>query len=260
MKHLLAEVRSNREVMPGVNLMWLQAPGIAQEAQPGQFVLVRCGEGYEPLLRRALSIHRIGAPSAASPERGCALLYGIHGSGTGYLRRLGPGDTLDVLGPLGRGFTVHAGSRNLLLVAGGWGTSPLVALIEQQVVQGRAVTLLAGAAHAALLYPPALLPPEAEVVTATEDGSAGHKGRVVDLVGEYWSWADEVFACGPGAMYPALGNVTESLWPRKPVQVLVEMAMACGVGACYACTIETKRGPKLACRDGPRFYLKDLLF
>ena len=260
MRQLFAEVLSNEAVMEGMNLMWLSAPEIAQEARPGQFLLVRCGDGYDPLLRRALSIHHVGSPTPSAPTRGCALLYGVYGPATSALGRLRAGDKLDVLGPLGRGFTVHQASRSLLLVASGWGIASLVALAEQQVAAGRSVTLLAGAADAAHLYPAELLAPEIELVVATEDGSVGYAGHVTDLVSDYWTWADEIYASGPISMYPVLAQCMEACWPRKPVQVLAEMPMACGVGACYACAIETKRGPKLVCRDGPRFFLSDLLF
>ena len=259
MKQVLAEVLSNQQVGEGMYLMWLGAPAIARESQPGQFLLLRCGDGFDPLLRRALSIHRIGSPESGSEGSGWAVLYSLHGPGTAYLRQRKPGDTLDVLGPLGRGFSVHGSSRNLLLVANGWGVSPLVALAEQQVGRGRSVVLLAGAPNAALQYPAALLPPEVEFVVATDDGSAGHKGNIAAVVPQFWSWADEVYACGSMSMYSALARATEGLWPGKAVQVLAEAPMACGVGACFGCTVETRRGMKLACRDGPRIYLRDLL-
>ena len=259
MRQALATVLSNTQVMDGVYLMWFGAPEIAQEAHPGQFCMVRCGQGFDPLLRRPLSIHRIGAPHPGSSERGCALLYGVYGAAMEYLRRMASGDTVDIIGPLGRGFAVSRSSRNLLLIAGAWGVAPLVALAEEQVKKGRAVTLLAGASTARQIYPDALLPPEVELVTATDDGSSGHRGPIAELVKDYWSWADEIYASTPTFMYPALAGAVESLWPRKPVQVLAEMPMACGVGACYACVLETKRGPKRSCRDGPRFYLHDLV-
>lgn len=260
MRQVLAEVVSNGPAMEGVNLMWLKGPEIAAEAVPGQFVLVRCADGYDPLLRRALSIHRMGPIPNANGTRGFALLYGLHGPGTSHLRAKRPGDALDLIAPLGRGFSVRNDSRNLLLIGGGWGVAPMVALAEQQVARGKSVTLISGAARASLQFPVTLLPPEVEVVVTTADGSAGHKGLVTDVLPEYWEWADEVFACGPMVMYGGIQDAVVKLWPSTRVQVLAEMGMACGVGACYACTIITKRGAKLACVDGPRFYLSDLIF
>lgn len=259
MRQVNAEVVSNGPAMEGVNLMWLKGPEIAREAQPGQFVLVRCSDGFDPLLRRALSLHRLGTIPGANGEKGFALLYGLHGSGTSYLRSRRIGDTLDVMAPLGRGFSVRRDSRNLLLIGGGWGVAPMVALAEQQVAKGKSVTLISGAARASLQFPVQLLPPEVEVVAATVDGSAGYKGLVTDVLVDYWEWADEVYACGPMPMYGGIAEAVAKLWPAKRVQVLVEMGMACGVGACYACTLVTKRGAKLACLDGPKFYLNDLI-
>ena len=259
MKQFQGEVLFNGPAMEGVNLMWLRGPEIAAEAQPGQFVLVRCADGYDPLLRRALSIHRMGLVPGADGARGFALLYGLHGPGTSYLRARRAGDTLDVIAPLGKGFSVRRDSRYLLLVGGGWGVAPMVALAEQQVARGKSVTLISGAAQASLQFPVSLLPQEVEVILATVDGSAGHKGMVTDLLPQYWEWADEMFCCGPMVMYTGIWEAVTKLWPSKRIQVLAEIGMACGVGACYACTIHTRRGHKLACVDGPRFYLSDLM-
>ncbi len=235
--------------------MWLDAPELALNAQPGQFVMLRCSDTFDPLLRRALSIHRI------HPEPGrIAVLYSLGGPGTGFLQRRVPGDTVDVLGPLGQGYTVRAQSRNLLLVGVSWGLAPLIALAEQQVLHDRPVTLLAGGATAAQVPPSELVPPQVELLAATADGSLGHHGEVTDLVKDYWTWADDVFACGSMSFYRQLSHAVEGAWPRKRIQILAETPMACGVGACFACTLETRRGLLIACREGPKAYLDDLLF
>lgn len=251
MKLVDAAVISNEPAYPGVNLLWLSSPALAQDAHPGQFLMLRTTDSIDPFLRRALSIHRIG-------EGAIGILYGGSGAGTEYLRRKQPGDTVNVLGPLGQGFTMHPNTRNLLLLGTGWGLGSLVALAEQAVARDCAVTLLAGAPTAAQVLPGALVPAQAEVVVATEDGTLGHKGQVTDLAERYWQWADEVYACGPMAMYQTLRDKTRTLFPRKDVQVLAEMPMACGVGACFGCTVETSRGPVIACREGPKVMLHHL--
>lgn len=250
-----AEVISNQPAYPGVNLMWLRGAELALTAGPGQFLMLRCTDTQDPLLRRALSIHRIDPEASA-----VAILYGGTGGGTDWLRRRTPGDRVNVLGPLGEGYRVHDGTRNLLLIGVSWGLSPLVALAEQQVMKDRSVTLLAGAPNAAASLPSALVPPQVELVAATDDGSFGHAGSVLDLVDQYWGWADEVYACGPMSLYQQLAEKARTLWPRKNVQVLAEMPMACGVGACFGCTLETKRGLVITCREGPRVYLHHLQF
>jgi dihydroorotate dehydrogenase electron transfer subunit len=120
------------------------------------------------------------------------------------------------------------------------------------------VTLLQGAKTGGKLFPLASLPPEVEVVSASEDGSAGHRGLVTELLPQYLPWADQVFACGPNAMYEGMAAIMRQQGSRKSVQVLLEEHMACGMGVCYCCGVFTRRGVRLVCKDGPRFELREL--
>jgi dihydroorotate dehydrogenase electron transfer subunit len=230
--------------MTGTYLMWLDCPEISYEARPGQFVMARCGE--ETVLRRPLSIHRIEGDKFA-------LLYAVIGQGTQWLAERRPGDTLDVFGPLGNGFTVYPDSRNLLLVAGGMGIAPLYFFAEEYSGQGRDVTILYGTANKDRYY----LPSGITEVAATEDGSVGHKGMITELMTEYVEWADQIFTCGPFPMYKALSQMPEL--KSRPVQVSLEMRMGCGMGTCYACTIRTRQGLRQVCKDGPVFNLNDII-
>jgi dihydroorotate dehydrogenase electron transfer subunit len=253
MKQGKFKIISNEEIMPSTCLMWIEAPEIAGGSQPGQFVLMRVDDNYDPLLRRPFSIHRLG-------ENGeLAFLFGTWGRGTLSLAAKAAGEQVDLLGPLGRGFDVQPDARNLLLVGGGMGVAPLVDLSERSIASGRSITLLLGGTSADHLYPSRLLPPEVELVLATDDGSAGHNGLITELVGEYADWADQVFACGPEPMYRSLATALGDHVARKSVQVLLEANMACGVGACLGCAVETRRGYKICCKDGPRFELRELL-
>jgi len=258
-----AVVLSCEEIYKNTRLLWLSAPGVARTAQPGQFLMIRCGEGWDPLLPRPMSFHRFRqVPSTGSgqaqDERQFAILFDLRGRGTDWLSRRRAGDAIDLFGPLGRGYAVNRQSQNLLLVAGGIGVAALVALADQAIAQGRAVTLLQGARTAAGLFPSRLLPPEVEVITATDDGSAGHRGLVTELIPQYLPWADQVFACGPNAMFEAMAAVVREQASLKPVQVLLEEHMACGSGVCYCCAVFTRRGVRLVCKDGPRFELRDV--
>lgn len=241
--------------MPGINLMWFYAPEIAAEARPGQYIFARCGDTQDPYLRRPMSIHRIGAEGDGGVPAHLAILYGVSGSGTGLLARMGPGQLLDVMGPLGNGFTILPESRRFLLVGGGVGASPLVGMAMSLLAEGREVVLAEGAGTQAALFPDAYLPPGLERHIITVDGSRGRKGLVTDLVAERVTWADQVFCCGPFAMYAPLARLLASLPVRRPVQCLVDAPIACGVGACDACTIETRHGPRWACTDGTAFDL-----
>jgi dihydroorotate dehydrogenase electron transfer subunit len=248
LRQLLAKVISNIEILPGTYLLWAQAPEIAASAQPGQFVMVRCGERYNLLLRRPFSIHQV-------TQEQVALLFKIVGQGTQWLSQRREGDSLDLLGPLGKGFSIDPSSHNLLMIAGGIGITPLVFLAEKALNQKRSVTLLLGAPTAAQLYPKFMLPSRINLTRVTEDGSEGEKGMATDFAPDLVGRVDQVFACGPTSMYQTISS--QNLLEGK-LQISLEVRMGCGMGACYGCTIKTKKGLKQVCRDGPVFELEEI--
>jgi len=253
LKQVLGTVLSNSQLRPSTHLLYLQAPEIAAKAEPGQFVMVRTGEDHEPLLRRPLAVHRVSPLSRASE---LSLLFSVVGRGTEWLARRAPGDTIDLLGPLGNGFDVRA--HDLLLVAGGIGIAPLVALADAALAAGARVTLILAAPTKNDLYPTEMLPSGVELHLATEDGSAGEKALATDLLADLASGFDQVFACGPLAMYQAMSRDTSL--KGKSVQVSLETRMGCGFGVCLGCAIETRHGMRLVCRDGPVFELEDIVW
>ena len=252
MKLVSAPIISNTRILPNVCLMNVKAPEIAALAHPGQYVMVRCGEGYEMPLRRPLGIHRMS-------KDGISLLYSVVGRGTEWLSQRKPGEPVDLFGPLGNGFEIHPSSRNLLLVAGGVGIAPLLALAEHSRAKGLKFRLIIGEKNAAKIYPDLLLPPGINAVITTEDGSLGQKGMVTNILPQFISEADQVFVCGPLAMYRAIAKMGRKLG-NKPTQVLLETVLGCGVGACLSCSIETRQGRKLVCKDGPVFEFSDILW
>ncbi len=252
MKQALASVISNSEVIPGTHLIWLESNQIASTAQPGQFIMVRCGE--DSVLRRPLSVHQLVDTTKL------ALLFNVVGKGTRWLSQCKAGDNLDLFGPLGNGYSIHLISRHLLLVAGGIGIAPLCLLAQEALNQGRSVTLLLGASTSSQLYPRHLLPPEAELVIATEDGTEGKKGMITDLLPDFIDRTDQIFACGPIPMYRTMAARNQQLLGGRSVQVSLEVRMGCGFGICYGCTVRTKGGMKQVCKDGPIFELKDIIW
>ena len=281
MKQTLATISSNVEVMPGIYLMWIEAPDIAVAAQPGQFITVRCGDFT---LRRPFSIHQSSLLTGEDSGEGeIALLFKVAGKGTLWLAQRQAGDRIDVLGPLGNGFTIAPESKNLLLVAGGIGVAPLVFLM-QQASSRHQITLIHGASTAAQLCPDscqlsAVSCQTVQFIHVTEDGSTGQKGKTTDVLPDFLDWADQIYACGPVGMYKAMALtlnpsplkgegktiVGEGLVPShklklRKCQVSLEVRMGCGFGACYACTIDTKKGLKQVCRDGPVFELDDIIW
>jgi dihydroorotate dehydrogenase electron transfer subunit len=263
MKQTLCSVASNMEVMPGIYLMWIEAPDIAVAAQPGQFITVRCGDFT---LRRPLSVHQVSSQEIA-------LLFKVAGKGTLWLSQRQTSDRIDILGPLGKGFSIEPGARNLLLVAGGIGIAPLVFLMQCASSQNQ-VTLIQGARTAAQLYPFSSagkkrdelppLPNGVQFIPITEDGSMGKKGMATDILPDFLDRADHVYACGPADMYKAMAEISrrakQSNLKLRNCQVSLEVRMGCGFGACYSCTINTKKGLKQVCRDGPVFELDDIIW
>jgi dihydroorotate dehydrogenase electron transfer subunit len=269
-KQTLCSVASNVEVMPGIHLMWIEAPDIAVAAQPGQFITVRCGDFT---LRRPLSVHQVSS-------REIALLFKVAGKGTLWLSQRQTSERIDILGPLGKGFSIEPGARNLLLVAGGIGIAPLVFLMQHASSQHQ-ITLIHGASTAAQLYPSAMpkigpssagkkrsklspLPKGVQFIPVTEDGSMGKKGMATDILPDFLDWADQVYACGPVDMYKAMAEMSwrakQSNLKLRKCQVSLEVRMGCGFGACYSCAINTKKGLKQVCRDGPVFELDDIIW
>ena len=255
MKLETAHVLSHEQVYEDTFLMWLSCPPVARGASPGRFLMIHCAEGYDPLLPRPMSFHRF---READGGRQFAILYDVRGRGTAWLSERQPGEQLTVFGPLGKGYAVSRQTQNLLLVAGGLGVAALVALVDEAVAGDKAVTLLQGARSLSKLFPLERLPKDVEVLSATDDGSAGHGGLVTDLLADNLPWADQVFACGPNAMFHTMSGVLREARTRKPVQCLLEERMGCGTGVCYGCAVFARRGVKLVCKDGPRFELRDV--
>jgi len=250
MKSIKAKVISNSEVMPGVSLIWLESPQIASTAKPGQFVMLQCGE--DNLLRRPLSIHNVD-----DNRRSLAVLFSIVGKGTKWLSERRPGENIDILGPLGNGYSINPSSRNLLMVGGGIGIAPLPFLARIAMERNCSVTMLLGASTVAQLCFEGLLPQGVDLIVATDDGTAGIKGFITDIICEH-IWRDQTFACGPVPMYRTMAKIPEL--KGKPVQVSLEVRMGCGFGLCYGCTVKTKAGSKQICKDGPVFELDEILW
>lgn len=250
-REVMGRVMENREVMPGVYLMWLESEFIARAARPGQFVMLGCGEAT--LLRRPFAVFDIN-----HGRSGFALLYGVVGRGTRWLSYRQVGEELSFMGPLGNGFTIYPSSRRLLLIAGGLGVAPLAFLAKVSQEAGLELGLLLGAASSDQVCPPWLLPSGVTCQVATLDGSQGERGLITDLIDRVNGGVDQVFACGPQGMYVQLWH--EGSARDLPVQVSIEVKMGCGVGGCYGCSIRTRQGMKRVCHDGPVFELRDVIF
>jgi dihydroorotate dehydrogenase electron transfer subunit len=257
-------VRSTSAIGQLGRVVVIAAPEIAAQGRAGQFVHVRPGLSFDPLLRRPYSFNRIDRRAGE-----IELIVKPLGPGGEWIASRREGDPLDLLGPLGTAFVIHRGTRNLLLVAGGTGIAPMRVLAEQEAPR-RNVTLLMGGRSVAHLWPSDLLPPSVEYVTTTEDGSFGIRGRVTDSIAPLLEWADQVCACGPWPMLAALGGLRDAAdraaatYPGRAAlleaQIAVEQRMGCAMGVCRACVIVTAEGNARVCREGPVFPLGDVAF
>lgn len=233
-----ARVVSQQKVGANVFVLTIESAEIAREASPGQFAHLRCHSGFDPLLRRPLSIYQV--------ERAAGLVsfcYQVVGKGTKLLSELQAGAVLDVLGPLGNGFATEIKGKKVGLVGGGMGVAPLI-FLGKQLAQQNQVQAFWGARNKELLPPLAQEADHFPFFLATEDGSAGRRGLVTALLEEWL--AKEIparlYACGPRPMLAAVARLARER--GIPLQVSLEAVMACGVGACLGCTCakaETKK-------------------
>jgi dihydroorotate dehydrogenase electron transfer subunit len=244
----LCPVSDVREVAQNVFVLRFVAPSISRMAKAGQFVNIRVEGGTEPLLRRPFSVHSADGESID-------IIFNIMGRGTASLRRKRPGDVIDVLGPLGVPFSLAGDDFETgILVAGGLGVAPLPIATVTLLAAGKNVETFLGARTKAQLATESLH----NLHIATDDGSAGFFGTVVDLVRETLAQGlfpkPKMFACGPTAMLKAVAQY--ALSSGIPCEVSLEGPMGCGIGICQGCPVELTGSEKkyaLMCKDGPTF-------
>jgi len=251
------------ELAQGHYLLCLDAPEIAVAASPGQFLHVRCTESSDPLLRRPLSIYR------ADREGGrLCVFYRVVGRGTAALAKKGEGDLVDVMGPLGKGFSLPIEVEKAAVIGGGIGAVPLLFLVEEIKnnisASLESVSVFLGASTAGVMpWAGQFRNTGFRFYLATDDGSTGQKGTVLDLFKETAAGEkyDRIYACGP---LPMLKNLQSVVGRDTVVEVSLEELMGCGVGACLSCTCRVRTedgevGNARVCTEGPVFDLRDLI-
>ncbi len=234
-------------------LVSVESPEIGRAVRPGQFVMIKVAREPFPLLRRPLSIHDAG-------DRGFELFFKTAGVGTEILASKKPGDILDVLGPLGKGFTVSElfkGAR-VALIGGGRGIAPLYFLGRELLAVGaKPIVLYGGRCLLDLPLRDKFAAAGLGLQCSTDDGTFGYQGLVTELLPPE---ADReplafVFACGPDAMMKAAAKAAESL--GIPCELSLESIMGCGIGACWGCVHRIRNeagdGWVKICEEGPVF-------
>lgn len=267
MKQLKVNIAEHKRVAQGFYRMRLVSAYLAKNSKPGQFVEVKCSDDDKVLLRRPLGVHRI-------LKGGIEILYEVVGKGTELLSQKKQGDMLDVIGPLGNGFSVSRstarGPQPTLLIAGGVGIAPLVALAESIVgsrgfgvgsKKTRIYVLIGAKNKNHILCEEIFEKIGAKVTISTEDGSLGETGLITEslirLLQAPDSQLSTIYACGPGPMLKVVARIAED--NGIPCQVSMEERMACGVGVCLGCPVKIKSGGyKMVCKDGPIFNAKDV--
>ncbi|MBP3263076.1 dihydroorotate dehydrogenase electron transfer subunit [Pseudobutyrivibrio sp.] len=225
----------------------LLATTASQYAVPGQFINIYCNDGSK-ILPRPISICEI------DKELGTLrVVYRVVGKGTAEFSNLKPGDTVEILGPLGNGFPLEEGKA--IVVGGGIGVPPMLELAKELTGD---VTAVLGYRTDDLFLADNFIDAAAEVVFATDDGSVGVHGTVVDAMKENDLRADVIYACGPKPMLKGVAEYADSIGAK--CYVSMEERMACGVGACLGCVCQSKEvdnhshvNNKRVCKDGPVF-------
>lgn len=228
-----AKILSNVEVSPNIYKIVLEG---GFQGKPGQFYMVRGWNGLDPFLSRPISIGDIN-------DGNITFLYEVRGKGTHIISKLGEGQSLSILGPLGNGFDLKPESK-VALISGGVGIAPMYYLSKNL---SKKTDLYAGFRNT-VYFAEEFESHINNVFLATEDGSFGYQGYIVDIFepDKY----DFVYACGPMAMMEAVINKCRD---KVPVCLSMESHMACGIGTCLGCTISTSRGMERVCKEGPVF-------
>ncbi|RKY32223.1 MAG: dihydroorotate dehydrogenase electron transfer subunit [Candidatus Omnitrophota bacterium] len=268
-----AKVIKNIAVTQKCYKIVLLCHALSKGAQPGQFLMVKVDNGSEVLLRRPFGIH-------AANGRSAEILYEVVGRGTEILTRKKPGEYLDIIGPLGKGFSI-LDPRSSILVAGGIGVAPLLFLAEEivarlpvcrtgrdgQAGQSRKVTskplvLIGAKTKKQILCEKEFKKSGCEVEISTDDGSKGFKGKVSELLKRELSTVNcqqsAIYACGPKPMLQEIGRIAKKY--KIPAQISLEEHMACGIGACLGCVVKTKQGLKRVCKEGPVFSAEEIIW
>jgi dihydroorotate dehydrogenase electron transfer subunit len=253
---LSSKTVSNERLRGDFHMLRLFAPAVASACLPGQFVMLGSSRPGWPYLKRPFSVYSTDGDSEIE------VIYKVVGRATSIMRGIEEGDSLDLIGPLGTGFSVKEGARSVIAVAGGIGLPPVGFYCRKYVGVLDRTTLIVGAASKdQLLIPVGLAVEGVEVIPCTEDGSKGLCGTACDglmKILEDQGLAErgdrsrevQVVACGPNEMLHEVHRICQE--HGITCEVSVEEMMACGVGACLACALPRTAGGYLhACKDGP---------
>ena len=257
---VLAEVVSNAELASGIFLIKFKASYLAKNACPGSFVMVQPDNATDPLLRRPFTINGVSGDMVE-------VLFQVKGRGTDIMSKWEPGRVVDILGPLGNGFSISVDLKNAYLVGGGMGIAPLLFLARHLMGRDVDVKIFFGARSVSeSITLEDLNLDRCDLYYSTEDGSKGCKGLVTEQLNNILKSDSangfinsSIFCCGPLKMSEIISKYASSL--NILCQVSLEEKMACGVGACLGCVTCTNGDIyKRVCVDGPVFKSTDIIW
>ena len=245
MQRVILTVTKNEALTPLIYKMQL-AGDVSGVTRAGQFVEIALDGLY---LRRPISVCNYD-------EGLLTIIYKVVGKGTDLMSQMAEGTQLDVLTGLGNGFDTEHECKKPLLVGGGVGVPPLYRLTRDLIARGKDVTVVLGFnTESEIFYAEEFEALGAKVILATADGSVGVKGFVTDAIRESGVEADYFYSCGPLPMLKALCNSLEISG-----EVSLEERMGCGFGICMGCSIQTTKGAKRVCKDGPVFRKEEVIW
>lgn len=249
-KRIIASVLCQEKLADGIYSMWLSCPDVAIQAKPGQFISLFCKDNLRRL-GRPISICEIDKENGR-----LRIVYRVAGKGTEEFSHLEAGEEITILGPLGNGYDKLEGDA--ILVGGGIGIPPMLELAKQ--MKGN-VTVVVGYRNNQLFLKEEF-DKYAKVVIATDDGSVGTHGTVIDAMKAEGVNGDFICACGPTPMLKALNAYADE--QGLEAYFSLEEKMACGIGVCLGCAVAIKTDDgftyKRVCKDGPVFNRKEIMF
>jgi len=246
------KVVENRRINDLYYVLKLKPQGELPEMIPGQFVNILVEDSQTTFLRRPISIYDVDYR-----ENTVDFLIQIVGDGTAKLSHINRGEEVDLVYPLGEGFTWDATLKRALLIGGGVGLAPLLYLAKRLSISGVEVTTLIGGRSQENIIELDNFKKTGDVFISTEDGSMGEKGllttnSLMDSINDY----DKIFTCGPDPMMRAVARIARE--NEMDCEGSLENMMACGIGACLCCVEETTTGNRCVCTEGPVFNINEL--
>lgn len=257
-KKLTATVFRQEQIAVGIYDMWIETD-LAKDAKPGQFISIY-PKNQATLLPRPISICEVNEEKSA-----LRIVYRVAGQGTREFSNYHTGESIEILGTLGNGFPLEkADGKRVFLMGGGIGIPPMLQLSKELSARGKAenISVILGYRNELFLYED--FKAYADVYAATEDGSSGSKGTVMDAIRDNDLKGDIIFACGPMPMLRAIKQFAEA--NQMEAYISLEERMACGVGACLGCVCTTKEVDHHShvknariCTDGPVYDAKEVM-